>query len=373
MRNQASLNAPAAALLAAAAALTAASCALVLGIGEPSLDPAGGSGSGGTGGSGAVTSSATTSTVSSATSSGTGGSGGSEVTYPCTPTNPVCKQVKSDCLAVYDNAGKTSFALRLGQLEFFKPGAFNGTIEKAAFSTSVTMNLPKCNLKGAGTFSWIVQFDTTAHTFQLGTSKPPADPHDGYSFVNETITQNGQTYQIAPVSGAATVAADGSILADTLETVILPAYLNSQATEVLLIPLHKVHMLDDQTKISSDHNCIGRYNAANLKPSQGCLPSIDDNINAFIAGGRINGFISLEEADKIIISSFGLNRSLCVLLSGSAGLYGDGGSPAKCKRVGTEIKFNGDWCSSTNKGAEGLCYDAVSVDAGFAASAIELK
>ncbi|MEO5731804.1 MAG: hypothetical protein ABI134_08645 [Byssovorax sp.] len=369
MRNHASLRAPAAALLVAAAALTAASCSLVLGIGEPSLDPAGGSG--GAGGSGTVTSSATP--VSSATSSGTGGSGGSEVTYPCTPTDPVCKQVKSDCLAVYDNKDKTSFALRIGQLDFYSPSAFNGNVEKAAFATSITMNLPKCNLKGSGTFSWLFHLDTAAHTFRIGTSKPVSDPHNGYSFVDEIITQNGQMYPIAPLGGTATVAADGAIVADTIESIILPAYLTSQATDALLIPLHKVHIVEAKTKISSDQNCIGRYNVANLKPSQGCLPSPDDNIDAFIIGGRFTGFISLEEADKVIITSFGLNRSLCVLLSGSSGLFGDGASPAKCKRVGTEIKFNGDWCSSTNQGAAGLCYDAVSLDVGFAASAVELK
>lgn len=377
MRNHSPLRAPATAPLVAAAALTAASCSLVLGIGDPSLDPTGGTGGkGGSGGATATTGSATstdavTNAVSS--SSGAGGAGGGGVTYPCTPTNPVCNQVKSDCLAVYDNNGKTSFALRLGQLEFFKPTAFSGTVEKAAFTTSVTMNLPKCNLKGSGTFSWIVQLDTAASTFQIGTSKPVSDPHNGYSFVNETITQNGKMYKIAPVGGAAKVSADGTIVADTIESIILPAYLNSQATDVLLIPLHKVYIRDDATKVSSDQNCIGRYNAANLKPSQGCLPSIDDNIDAFVPGGRFQGYISLEEADQIIISSFTLNRSLCVLLSGSAGLYGDGGNPARCKRVGTEIKFNGDWCSTSNEGATGTCYDAVSFDAGFAASGVELK
>ena len=371
MRHHASLRASVTGLLVAAAALTAASCSLVLGIGEPSLDPTGGSGGAGGGGSTttSVTSSATSTTgATSATSTGTG-----EVTYPCSPTNPVCNQVKSDCLAVYDNAGKTSFALRLGQLDFFKPGAFQGTVEKGAFGPPVTMNLPKCNLKGSGTFSWIVKLDTVAHTFQFGTSKPPSDPHDGYSFVNETLTKDGQTYQIAPVTGAATLTADGTIQADMLDNVLLPAYLNAQATDVLLIPLHKVRILDTETKVSADHNCIGHYNAANLKPSQGCLPSIIDNIDAFINGGRLTGYISLEEADKIIITAFGLNRSLCVLLSGSGGLYGDGGSPAKCKRVGAEIKFNGDWCINTDQGASVTCYDAVSVDVGFAASAVELK
>jgi hypothetical protein len=280
--------------------------------------------------------------------------------------------VKSDCLAVADNTGKTSFAVRVGQLDFYKPDAFTGTLEKAAFLASITMNLPKCNLKGSGTFSWIVAVDTTAHTYQIGASKPAADPHDGYSFVNETLDVGGQMFPIAPVGGGLTLDADGTIHPDPLEYILLPVYLNAQATDVILVPIHKVRVLE--AKVSPDFNCIGSYNAAGLKASGGCLPDVNQNISAFINGGKIDGFISLEEADKIIIKSFGLDRSLCVLLSNSAGVYGDGGSPAKCKRDGTnKIKFNGDWCAATNTGADAVCYDAVSFYGGFAASAVTLK
>ena len=374
MRHHASLRAPVTGLLVAAAALTAASCSLVLGIGDPSLDP---TGSGGAGGGAAVTTSVSSSVASttSATSTASASSTGTgEVTYPCSPTNPVCNQVKSDCLAVYDNKGKSSFALRVGQLDFYKPVAFTGNIEKAAFLSSVTMNLPKCNLKGSGTFSWIVKLDPAASTFEIGAAKPPADPHNGYSFVDETITQGGKMFHIAPVSGKATVSADGAIQADTLDSILLPVYINSAATDLLLIPVHKVHILETDTKVSADHNCIGRYNAAGLKEGDGCLPNVDENIDAFINGGKIEGYIALEEADSIIITSFGLNRSLCVLLSNSAGVFGDGGSPAKCKRDGAgKIKFNGDLCIATGMGADATCYDAVSFYAGFAASAVELK
>ena len=356
--------------LLAAAALTAASCSLVLGIGDPSLDPAGGKGGSG-GGAATSTSSSSVTSAESATSSGTGGGA---PTYPCTPTDPICSQVKSDCLAVFDNTGKTSFALRIGQLDFYKPDAFTGTIEKGAFLSSITMNLPACNLKGSGSFSWVVQFDRTAQTFQVGASKPPADPHDGYSFVNEAVTQGGQMFTVAPVGGKATLAADGTITADILETVLIPAYLTVNATDLLLIPLHKLHIIADKTRLSADFNCIGSYNAAGLKASDDCLPDVNQNIGSFIDGGKIEGFISLEEADKIIIASFGLNRSLCVLLSGSAGTFGDGGNPARCKRDGAgKIKYNGDWCAATNTPADASCYDASTLSAGFAASAVLLK
>jgi hypothetical protein len=104
------------------------------------------------------------------------------------------------------------------------------------------------------------------------------------------------------------------------------------------------------------------------------LPDVNAGISSFTIGGKIDGFIDLEEADNIIITSFGLNRSLCVLLSNSAGTYGDGGNPAKCKRDGNgQIKFNGDWCAATNLPADATCYSAVAFFAGFAGSGVELK
>lgn len=368
MRFHPSPRAFAATGLLGAAALAAASCSLVLGIGDPSLDPAGGSG--GKGGSGGAPATASVTSSASASTSGAGGEGGT--TYPCTPTDPTCSVVKSDCLAVHDNTGKSTFAVRVGQLDFFKPDAFNGTLPKAAFLASITMNLPKCNLKGSGSFSWIVQVDTAANTFKLGASKPAADPHDGYSFVNETVTIDGQMFPIAPVGGTATLDADGTIHSDVIESITLPVYLDAQATNIILVPLHKVRVLE--TTISPDRNCIGSYNAQGLKPADGCLPNTAQNISSFINGGKIDGFVSLEEADKIILQSFGLNRSLCVLLSNSAGVFGDGGSPARCKRDGLgKIKFNGDWCGQTNTGADGVCYDSMQFYGGFAASAVELK
>lgn len=344
---------------------TAASCSLVLGIGDPTLDPAGGTGGKGGSGPGPVTSSQ--SSVAAAA-----GTGGGEPTYPCTPTDPSCSIVKSDCLAVHDNAGKSSFAIRVAQLDFYQPVAFTGTLEQAAFLASISMNLPKCNLKGSGTFSWIVNVDKTAGTFQVGAAKPPKDPHDGYSYVNENITLSGKTFPIAPASGPMTLDADGSIHPATIENILLPAYLDAAATNLILVPLHKLRVLE--TKISADQNCVGSYNAAGLKKSNGCLPDVNAGISSFTIGGKIDGYIDLEEADNIIITSFGLNRSLCVLLSNSAGTYGDGGNPAKCKRDGGgQIKFNGDWCAATNLPADATCYSAVAFFAGFAGSGVELK
>jgi hypothetical protein len=353
----------------------AASCSLVLGIGDPTLDPAGGTGGKGGSGGGPATSSQSSGAV---TSSAAGTGGEAPVTYPCTPTDPSCSTVKSDCLAVYDNAGKSSFALRVGQLDFIRPVAFTGAIEKAAFLSTIAMNLPQCYLKGSGTFSWIVNLDKTAGTYQVGAAKPPVDPHDGYSYVNETITLGGQMFPIAPASGAMTIGADGTIDAAVLPFILLPVYLDAKATNIIMVPLHDLHIVPKQTKLSADQNCIGSYNAAGLKKSGGCLPDVDHDISSFVDGGHIDGYITLEEADNVIITSYGLNRSLCVLLSGSAGQFGDGGSPAKCKRDSGKIRFNGDVCTTSGPTGgpgppDGVCYDAASFSADFAASAVELK
>lgn len=366
MRIHPSLRALASTGFLGGAALAAASCSLVLGIGDPSLDPAGGTG--GKGGSGGGSVKASQSSADAATTTG----GGGATTYPCTPTDPSCSQVTSDCLSVFDNASRTTFALRIGQLNFYQPTAFNGDLQKAAFLASVTMNLPKCNLKGSGAFSWIVSVDKAAGTFQFGAAKPPAFPLDGYSFVNETIPLSGQMFPVAPVSGTMTLDADGTFQPDTLESVVVPAYLDAQATSLILVPLHKVRLFE--TKISADQNCIGSHNVAGLSPSDGCLPNISKNISSFVSGGKLEAFISLEEADEIMITSFGLNRSLCVLLSNDPMKFGNGGSPIKCKRDGMgKVQFNGDWCGSTNLPADAICYDAVSMFAGFAASGVELK
>jgi hypothetical protein len=357
-----------AALLAALAAV-AASCSLVLGIGDPGLDPTGAGGSTASSSSSGSTGGATStaSSTASATASGTGG-----MLPACYPTDPSCNIVKSDCLSLIDNSKLDDFALRIGQIDFYKPDAFQGTFEKAAFLASVTMSLPKCNLKGSGTFSWIVALNTTANTFRVGASKPPMDPHDGYTFVNETIMVNGAPFNIAPISGNVTFGANGKVDTDTVDSIIFPVYLDANGANLLLIPMHKVHVHD--TTLSTDHNCIGSYNAQGLKLSDGCQPNPATDTPAFIDGGKLDGYVLLEEADQVIITSFGLNRTLCVLLSGAPSVFGDGGSPAKCKRDGNgNIKFPGDWCSKTNQAFDPSCYDAMLISSGFAASGVKLN
>jgi hypothetical protein len=139
---------------------------------------------------------------------------------------------------------------------------------------------------------------------------------------------------------------------------------------VVLLPLHDTKL---SGKVSSDNDCIGKYNSAGLDPASGCIA--DDQNPAFIgtdgkadSDGKLDGYITLEEDDSVIVDKLG--ESLCVILSGDASTYGDGGVPlAKCKRnASMKIIFQGDWCDATNNAS---CKDSLRLSAGFSASGVK--
>jgi hypothetical protein len=81
----------------------------------------------------------------------------------------------------------------------------------------------------------------------------------------------------------------------------------------------------------------------------------------------------LEEADKVIVSAYGVYRSLCVVLSNNSSLWGDGGYPERCQRYNGAIEFPGDWCAGANTPATAGCFDAVRFDQSFAAAAVQIN
>ncbi len=52
-----------------------------------------------------------------------------------------------------------------------------------------------CNLDGSGTFSWLLQFDTTAGTLKTGGARPVAEPTTGYSFEEGMVAAGGEHVQ----------------------------------------------------------------------------------------------------------------------------------------------------------------------------------
>jgi hypothetical protein len=221
-----------------------------------------------------------------------------------------------------------------------------------------------CLLNGAGTFSWLLAFDTASGTVKTGGAKPPQDPALGYSFVDKDYPIIGGTIHIAPVTLTAPISA-ACTTDSTAGDVNLPVYLDMQATKVIVLPLRQARFVS--VTISGNHDCIGKYNAAGLDPAYGCVP--DAQTPAFFPGAQVTAFINLEEADAIPVDPVAL--SLCVVLSGDVATYGDGSSPTnRCKRTAGAIDVHGDWCSATDQPATAQCHDAVHFAGAFAASGV---
>lgn len=264
---------------------------------------------------------------------------------PCAPSCEATSGVESACVALVDNTDKSTFGLRIAQLAFSKPAALANPLLGAMITDGVTMSLEECNLDGAGTISWLLQFDTAAGTLTTGTAGAVDSPTAGYCFADGPITMD-------------TSLVDGLISASGDTGLGLEMSLGG--TPVYL-PVGGFGFKD--LALSTNQSCIGSYNADTLDPANNCQPTAD--ISAYTPGGAMTGYITLEDADAVVISS--LNQSLCVLLTGE----GNGESPARCARdSGGIIQAQGDWCAGTNSAAG--CADAMALVADFAASAVRI-
>jgi hypothetical protein len=328
---------------------------------------------GGIGAAGALVGCGSDSTTGS-TSSNTGGSGstttGATTTTgagsdPCSPS-AACPGSKSECLGLVDYSGKTQFTLRMADLTLTAPPPLTTGLVSSVVKGGVTINLPECNLAGGGTFSWLLQFDTATGKLKAGGAKPTKTPAGGYSFVDETIAG----FKITPFETDAPVK-EGKFAMATGADLTVPIYIDAEATQVVLLPLHSAKL---SGTISANNNCIGQYNSKGLQPGDNCTATKD--IPAYIGAdgksdsdGTLDGYITLEEADTVLVDA--IKQSLCVILSGDATQYGDGAMPTKCKRdAGGKITFQGDWCAASN---DATCKDAVKLKANFAASSVKVN
>ena len=314
------------------------------------------------------------SATTSKTSSGSGG--GTTTSEPCALKNTCTQAVDKTCVGLVSNAGQTKFGLRMSELDVTSPMALTTGIVKTTVSGAVGLALPSCNLNGTGTFSWLLQFDTTAGTLKTGGAKPVTDPTMGYSFDDEMITQGSQTFHVQPITyTGVTPDASGKFSITTGMDLIVPIFLNNAGTSSVLLPLHQAILTNGV--ISSNNDCIGSYNAAGLDPANSCNP--DSTHPQFIDAAALSGYITLEEADGVIVSA--INQSLCVLLSGNATLYGmtNAAGVTVCSRYAADaganagdIIYQGHWCSTTNMAASSTCADAEQLTGNFSASSVKI-
>jgi hypothetical protein len=287
---------------------------------------------------------------------GGGSSGGPDAAPPgpdaapdrCAPAAS-CTAVGTSCLNLFENQGSASFAVRMSELDLTAPIALTKGVIAATLTSAIWPKLSACNVAGAATFNWLLQFNTGTSSLTFGSAQPVADATTGYTI--DTPVSTGVT--IDSYQKFTSTAADATIT----------MYLDAAATQQIALPLRRLVF---SGTLSGDHDCVGRYNSAGLDPASACVG--DATHPTFLPDATVNGVIGLEDADAVIIGP--LSQSLCVLLSGDATTYGDGGHPAKCKRAGTGmITFQGDACTVLG----GPCTDAVTFSGAFAASAVKVN
>lgn len=283
-------------------------------------------------------------------------------TQDCAQTEPLC--TVGECVSLADNTGKTKFGLRMSQLTVTKPEVLTTVTVGKIVSDGVRLNLLDCRLNGQGTFNWLLELDTAAGTLTTGGALPQADPTKGYCFVDSTVGP----FAIQSVTVPAPVV-DGKFSAE-VGNVLVPIYLQIDPPGTpIILPLRGGRI--SEATLSADNNCIGSYNTEGLLPVDRCLPS--QEIPAFIDGASLDGYITLEDADQVIVED--VQQSLCVLLAGPDpdGMYNDGGTPKRCKRDAADaIVLQGDWCAITDAPADAGCADSFALGATFAASGVQI-
>jgi hypothetical protein len=330
-----------------------------------------GSGGGSAAGGGAATGGGSSSGGGSAAGGGSatgGGSGGGSVDAGACAPSPSCistySVAKPACLGLVDNSSAAPYALRMNEIDFTLPASFASGILATTIGNSAQPALPSCNVSGQGTFSWLIAVGDGG-TVTTGGALPISMPDGTWKFAD--AMQGG--FHVQPTALSGTLSGGGTFNLTAGAPVVMPAYLDSTGTAVLILPLHALTL---QGTLSSDRSCIGTYNAGGLDPGNNCAPN--GTTPAFLTGGTGNGFISLDEADTVTIAA--LSQTLCVLLSGDATMYGTQmGSLTVCKRdVGGKIVFQGDWCSiSDSPGSSGGCADAMHVSFNYAAGSVHFS
>jgi hypothetical protein len=331
------------------------------------------------GGAGAAASSSSSTTASSPSSgkpftTSSASSSSSSAGCPSQPVPPLsacspdasCPSASSPCLAAAPQASASVFGLRIAHLSIVTPTPLASGKIGSSIVRAVTPAVPTCNLRGTGTFSWLLRFDVPSGILTTGGATPHASASAPYTLVDTSVTLDSVAFQVSPID---LLAAFGDCTVDSGPgDVVLPVYLDAMGADVLYLPLHGLRF--GNIALWAENSCIGAYDAAGLDPANQCAP--DHQHPLFVDGGRLSAHFLVAEADRVPVGAIG--ASLCVLLSGDAQLYGDGAQPiAHCKQgPNHEPLFRGDWCHPTDQPASAACHDAVRFDATFAASGVNI-
>lgn len=281
---------------------------------------------------------------------------------PACPTTPCTSG--SPCLAMADNTGASVDDLRLRKLNVTAPPALaEHFIQAGVIDQGVNLK-DFCGEGGDGSFSWLIEFDTTNNKVTTGGAPPTDDPFGtGYCFVNQNIGG----LPVAPVTVNMTKGADGSWASDVIPKLYVPIYISGDPNNVVVLPLTQSTVVG--VTLSPDGNCIGQYNPNGVSSPAAdgtCSDQDDSSCERWYTAGALGGFITLKEAEAVQVKTLG--KSLCVLLTSGSNTT-NGGADCATDANGN-VLAQGDYCSTTN--APGGCADSYWLAATFSASAAKI-
>ncbi len=300
-----------------------------------------------------------------------GGSGGglsgecwpqAEACYVAGPSGP-----GAECLSKADNSGKTTWTGRLTSIHIQKPTTLaQKLIQESVIDKGVDLNQSDCNERGEGTFTWLLELDSTSGKLKTGGGLPIGDPKAGSCFVSLP----NAALPVAPIS--VDIALDGNQFSASGIDVNVPIFADpNDLSNVIILPLHAVDFtgsFNDDT-----HNCIGKYNGDSLSLDNLCYPDTTTTPpqRTWTTGGTLKGHITVAEADKVMIDDLG--ATLCAFIGGTTTWKGPDGSCATSAEGMSGKLPDGDWCAATNAAADANCKDAWRLEGAFAAAAFPIS
>jgi hypothetical protein len=256
----------------------------------------------------------------------------------------------------------------------------SSTVQLGVINLGVDMNEPQCAELQTGNFSWLLSFDTNAHTLKTG-GAPPCDLPDtpscdpyttGYCFVNKDVTSPAGSIHVQPITVATTTAADGTLQTAPIPSLNIPIYF---AGSIITLPILGGSL--QGVTISDNGNCIGSVNANAL------AADCSDDYTAcskWLTAGALTGYITLNQANSVQVVQ-PTHETLCSLLTGdTAGVpqKSPGGVTIQSCQVDANgnVTDQGNYCSKQADGGPpgpGGCNDSFWLAATFAASAVNIN
>lgn len=267
--------------------------------------------------------------------------------------------IDHECLARTDNAKMSRYGLAVDGINLTTPPSLVAGVGNFLLDVSFEPDEPECNTGGGETSRWLLVFDDANKTLTFGGATKAIDGRIG--FEERDVQQGGEKLHVGPVTFDTTVVS-GELETTAKKDVVLPVVIDTSKPDMIL-PLHGVRLTG--VKLSASHNCIGSFDTGVLAAQSGC-GGISFPNNPLGRGAHVQGFITLEEADAVVIDF--ASQTLCAALANYPVIAS--GPITKCARENGVFTDRGDWCSATDAPATTDCADAFRIAADFGARAV---